>query len=252
MAHTEISIEDEKIYLTIPVEEVTPDIKRNLEERLRKFTLEVIPVKKLSADQNAFMHVLFKQYGEELGYEMIEQKEVMKEQFAIAYDLMEFSTSKCTMDQANEFIAYMIEHAIENDINLYIRNKREKKARHVLEIDFITQRYVIACLRKKMCAACGKIHNEYNTVELHHWKSVASTVGTYEDDDGLSTPFISLCTFHHSEFHNIGVESFKNKWHIEGVWLNEKLVYDLLDIYPRHFKLFRKYLKEGKYKNLKR
>lgn len=250
MAHAEIV--ENKILITIPVEKVTSEIKKELEEILNNYPIEVIPVKKLSAAQNAFIHVLFKQYGEELGYKMIEQKEIMKEQFAITYDLMEFSTSRCSMDQANEFIAYMIEHAIENDINLYIRNKKEKKARHVLEIDFITQRYVIACLRKKMCAACGKIHNEYNTVELHHWKSVSSAVGTYEDDDGLSTPFISLCTFHHTEFHNIGVESFKNKWHIEGVWLNEKLVYDLLDIYPGHFKLFRKYLKEGKYDQLKK
>ena len=237
MAHAVIA--DNKILITIPVEEVTSEIKQDLEEILNNYPIVVIPVKKLSTDQNALIHVLFKQYGEELGNTMIEQKEIMKEQFAIAYDLMEFSTSKCTMDQANEFIAYMIEHAIENDINLYIRNKREKTARHVLEIDFITQRYIIACLRKKMCAICGKIHNEYHTVELHHWKSVSSAVGTYEDDDGLSTPFLSLCTFHHSEFHNTGIKTFKNKYHIEGVWLNEKLVKELKKIYPGHFKAFK-------------
>ena len=90
-----------------------------------------------------------------------------------------------------------------------------------------------------MCAICGKIHDEYNSVELHHWKSVASAVGTYDNDDGLSTPFMSLCTFHHSEFHNTGIESFKNKYHIEGVWLNDRLVIDLKKVYPNHFKGFK-------------
>ena len=111
---------------------------------------------------------------------------------------------------------------------------------------------MIACLRNRVCAICGKRHDEYNIVELHHWKSVASAVGIYENDDGLSTPFISLCTEHHQEFHNRGVESFKEKYHIEAVWLNEQLVFNLLEIYPNHFQLFRKNSKEDKYDYLKK
>ncbi len=216
-----------------------PGLKEEMEERLNNYPIEVIPVKKMSAAQNGLIHVLFKQYGEEKGYTMVEMKEIMKSEFARAYDIFNFETSKCDMQTANEFIAFMIEHAIDNDVNLYILNKKEKTTRHILEIDFITQRYVIACLKKKMCAICGKIHDEYNTVELHHWKSVASAVGTYDNDDGLSTPFMSLCTFHHSEFHNTGIESFKNKYHIEGVWLNNRLVIDLKKVYPNHFKGFK-------------
>ncbi len=250
MAHAEII--GDKIILTIPVEKITVGLKENMEEILNNYPIEVIPTRKLSASQNALIHVLLKQYGDVLGWTMQDMKEYIKEQFALAYDLFEFSTSKCDMQLANEFIAFMIEHAIENDINLYIMNKQDRKSKHILEIDDITQRYVIACLKKRMCAICGKVHDEYNTVELHHWKSVASAVGAYEHDDGLSTPFISLCTQHHSEFHNIGVETFGNKYHIEAVWLNEKLVYELLDIYPGHFKLFRKEMKTGKYDYLKK
>lgn len=238
MAQAEII--GDKIVLTVAVDKVIPGLKEEMEERLNNYPIEVIPVKKMSAAQNGLIHVLFKQYGEEKGYTMVEMKEIMKSEFARAYDIFNFETSKCDMQTANEFIAFMIEHAIDNDVNLYILNKKEKTTRHILEIDFITQRYVIACLKKKMCAICGKIHDEYNTVELHHWKSVASAVGTYDNDDGLSTPFMSLCTFHHSEFHNTGIESFKNKYHIEGVWLNDRLVIDLKKVYPNHFKGFKK------------
>ena len=237
MAQAEII--GDKIVLTVAVDKVIPGLKEEMEERLNNYPIEVIPVKKMSAAQNGLMHVLFKQYGEEKGYAMVEMKEIMKSEFARAYDIFNFETSKCDVQTANEFIAFMIEHAIDNDVNLYILNKKEKATRHILEIDFITQRYVIACLKKKMCAICGKIHDEYNTVELHHWKSVASAVGTYDNDDGLSTPFMSLCTFHHSEFHNTGIESFKNKYHIEGVWLNDRLVIDLKKVYPNHFKGFK-------------
>ena len=237
MAQAEII--GDKIVLTVAVDKVIPGLKEEMEERLNNYPIEVIPVKKMSAAQNGLIHVLFKQYGEEKGYTMVEMKEIMKSEFARAYDIFNFETSKCDMQTANEFIAFMIEHAIDNDVNLYILNKKEKTTRHILEIDFITQKYVIACLKKKMCAICGKIHDEYNTVELHHWKSVASAVGTYDNDDGLSTPFMSLCTFHHSEFHNTGIESFKNKYHIEGVWLNDRLVIDLKKVYPNHFKGFK-------------
>jgi hypothetical protein len=56
---------------------------------------------------------------------------------------------------------------------------------------------------------------------------------------GFSTPFIPLCTEHHQEFHGVGVESFKNKYYIEGVYLNEKLVIELKEIYTNHFKAFK-------------
>ncbi len=250
MAQAEII--GDKIVLTVAVDKVIPGLKEEMEERLNNYPIEVIPVKKMSAAQNGLIHVLFKQYGEEKGYTMVEMKEIMKSEFARAYDIFNFETSKCDMQTANEFIAFMIEHAIDNDVNLYISNKKEKTTRHILEIDFITQRYVIACLKKKMCAICGKVHDEYNTVELHHWKSISAAKGTYENDDGLSTPFISLCTQHHSEFHNIGIESFKNKYHIEGVFLNPQLVFDLLGTYTNHFKLFKRKYKEGFYGNLER
>ena len=77
-------------------------------------------------------------------------------------------------------------------------------------------------------------------------------LGGYEFDDGLQTRFISLCHKHHLEKHNIGREDFSDKYHIEGVYLNEQLVYELLDVYPSHFKLFKKRLKEGYYQNIVR
>ena len=50
---------------------------------------------------------------------------------------------------------------------------------------------------------------------------------------------MSLCTKHHQEFHATGKETFKNKYYIEGVWLNVELVKELKKIYKNHFKAFK-------------
>ena len=95
MAYTEIS--NQEIIITLPVEKVYPGIKEKLEEYLNHFPIKVIPVKKLSQAQNGLIHVLLKQFGDEIGYTLIEIKELMKEQFAISTDRLDFSTAKCDM-----------------------------------------------------------------------------------------------------------------------------------------------------------
>ena len=243
MAYMEIA--NEEIVITLPVEKVYPGLKQQIEERLNHYPIKVIPVKRLSKAQNGLIHVLLKQFGEELGWTMQDMKEYQKEQFALSRDLEKFSTANCDMEMANDFIAFIIEQALENEINLYVLNKHDSRYKSILKVDKTTERYVIACLRAKTCAICGR-----KGVDLHHWKTIASAAGAYENDDGLKTPFMSLCRIHHNEFHEIGQKEFEEKYHIEGVWLNPQLVYELLGVYPNHFKLFRKRLKEGYYRGI--
>ena len=243
MAYMEIA--NEEIVITLPVEKVYPGLKQLIEERLNHYPIKVIPVKRLSKAQNSLIHVLLKQFGEELGWTMQDMKEYQKEQFALSRDLGKFSTANCDMEMANDFIAFIIEQALENEINLYVLNKHDNRYKSILKVDKTTERYVIACLRAKTCAICGR-----KGADLHHWKTIASAAGAYENDDGLKTPFMSLCRIHHNEFHEIGQKEFEEKYHIEGVWLNPQLVYELLGVYPNHFKLFRKRLKEGYYRGI--
>lgn len=243
MAYMEIA--NEEIVITLPVEKVYPGLKQLIEERLNHYPIKVIPVKRLSKAQNGLIHVLLKQFGEELGWTMQDMKEYQKEQFALSRDLGKFSTANCDMEMANDFIAFIIEQALENEINLYVLNKHDNRYKSILKVDKTTERYVIACLRAKTCAICGR-----KGVDLHHWKTIASAAGAYENDDGLKTPFMSLCRIHHNEFHDKGQKEFEEKYHIEGVWLNPQLVYELLGVYPNHFKLFRERLKDGYYRGI--
>ena len=235
----------DELVVTVAVEKIYPSLKKQLEEHLRRLKIRVIPIKKLTKAQNGLIHVLLKQFADELGWTMQDMKEYQKEQFALSRDLEKFSTASCEMEMANDFIAFIIEQALENEINLYVLNKHDNRYKSILSIDKTTERYVIACLRAKTCAICGR-----KGADLHHWNTIASAAGTYENDDGLKTPFMSLCRIHHNEFHEIGQKEFEEKYHIEGVWLNPQLVYELLEVYPNHFKLFRKRLKEGYYRGI--
>lgn len=230
MAQAEII--GEKIVLTVPVEKVLAGTKEQLETELNNYPIEVIPVKKISSAQNGLIHVLLKQYGDELGWTMSDMKEYLKEQFALSYDLFEFSTSKCDMQTANEFITYIIEHALENKVNLYIMNRQDGRYRHIIENDSITNRYIVKCLYEKICVITNK------PAQLDHWDNV-SQIGGYEYCNGLKTRFLPLCQEMHDKKHTIGREAFKELYHIEGIWLNENLVRELKKVYPNHFKGFK-------------
>ncbi len=228
------------------------------EEELNNYPIKIIPQNTITDEQMRLLYVLFKQYGEEIGYTMVEMKELLKEMFCFNQEMGDFSLSPykknpLTKEQATEFLQFIIEQAIENGINLFIKDTKTNSKRHISRIVPDIQRYTIKCLRQKVCAICGSIHDPDNNkfIELDHWDNV-NQLGGYEFDDGLQTRFISLCHKHHIEKHNIGREDFSDKYHIEGVYLNEQLVYELLDVYPSHFKLFKKRLKENFYKNIVR
>lgn len=254
MAYSEIDRLNGVIKLYYPTNKSVEKIEE-WEEELNNYVVEIIPQNTLTLEQMKLLYVLFKQFSEGVEwYDIQLAKDYLKAEYGNIYELGEFSISpnkkNClTIEQATDFIQFIIETGIENNVPMYILDKKTNIRKHIKDIVPDIQRYVISCLKSKRCAICGKIHDEYNTIDLHHWDSVAS-IGGYEYDDGLKTRFISLCREHHTEFHNIGKEEFKNKYHIDGVWLNEQLVYELLEKYPNHFKLFRKNLKDGYYKNL--
>lgn len=226
------------------------------EQEINNYPIKIIPQNTITSEQMKLLYVLFKQYGEEIGYTMLEMKEVLKEEFGFEYELGYFSLSPykknpLTLELATEFIQWIIEHALENNVNLYILDRKNNIQKHIREIVPDIQRYVIKCIKERICCVCGKKHDVPNgkIVDLEHYDNV-NTIGGYEFDDGLKTRFLTLCREHHQQIHNLPKEEFLKKYILEAVYLNPKIVFEILKTYPNHFKLFRKRLKEGYYKNL--
>ena len=233
-------VEDNKIILTVPVKEIKKNTKKKLEDFLNNCPIVVNPVELRTQAQNSLIHVLIEQYAYELGCITSELKKHFKTEFSKATGIEDFETSKLDISTANKFISFIIDHALSNNINLYVYNKHDKTFKNLLEIDEVANRYVIACLKSKKCVICN------SDADLEHWDNV-NQIGGNKYDDGLKGRFISLCRKHHNEKHNTSREEFEKKYHIKGIYLNEKLVSELKEKYPGHFKAF----KEAKNENRK-
>ena len=262
MPYLKIDKENNCINAFIPVE------KRRLreakkkaqewEEELNNYPIRVIPVSMLSQEQNALLHILFKQIADAIGDERENVKIDLKNEFCRLKEIPVFTFERASkdvlsMELASEFINWTIEKALHLDVNLFLKEKGTGILRHARHFIKEIDQYVIACLRERKCAVCNQRHEPENgyIVDLEHWDN-ANSIGGYEFDNGLKTRFISLCRKHHQEKHSLGRKDFEERYVLKGVWLNEKLVFDLLDTYKNHFKLFRKELNEGKYDYLKK
>lgn len=225
-------VENNKIIATVPVKEIKENTKKKLEDYLNNCPIVVNPVELRTQAQNALIHILIDQYAYELGWIISELKKHFKTEFEKATGIEDFETSKTDIKTANLFISFIIDHALSNNINLYIFNKHDRTFKNILEIDEVANRYIIACLKSKKCVICN------SDADLEHYDNV-SQIGGYKYDDGLKGRFISLCRKHHSEKHGIGRTEFEKKYHIKGIYLNEKIVIELKKTYPGHFKAFK-------------
>ena len=226
-----------------------PSPKGVSEDSIKKFSnfldnsnKEFVITHKLSIDQMKLIWVLCTELGELIGYERDDMREIIQSNFCASREYEDFSISPrknnaATMEIASEFTQYIIEFAIEEGYNLILHegHGENKTKKHMREVVPDIRRYVLACLLNKKCAICGTTHN----IDLHHWDT-ANSIGGYKKDDGLKTRFISLCRSHHTLFHSLGENEFKNRYHLEGIMLSENIVNHLKKnkIYGNHFKAF--------------
>lgn len=130
-----------------------------------------------------------------------------------------------SQEEANNFITWLFDFFLDKNIPM-----REEIAQLYAEQQ--NDKYIYSLLKNKKCAICGE------KADLHHFDQ-ASGISGYKYDNGLKTRFMPLCRNHHTEFHNIGMKEFVNKYHITGIWLDETKVKELKKIYPNHFRAFK-------------
>ena len=121
-----------------------------------------------------------------------------------------FSLSNCDVTTAREFINFLVEFIIENDIPTRIP---------LIENCEDIERYVYACLLNKKCAVCGR------HADLHHCNGSVVGMGRNRKEIchiGMRT--LPLCREHHTEIHAVGQEDFLKRYIIEPVRIDERIV----------------------------
>lgn len=144
---------------------------------------------------------------------MGEQKAILKMEFMLKRmtdaERRVFSLSNCSVTVATNFIGFLIDFILSNDIPT--RFPLYEQADDI-------ERYVYACLANKKCAVCGR------PCDLHH--AEGSRIGMGSDREKvhhLGREALPLCRKHHDECHGMPEREFLEKYHLVPVKLDDKL-----------------------------
>ena len=120
-----------------------------------------------------------------------------------------FSLASCDVTTAREFINFLVDFIIENDIPTRVP---------LIENCEDVSRYVYACLMNKKCAVCGR------HADLHHCNGGIVGMGNNRERvNHIGRPALPLCREHHTEIHSVGQEDFLRRYIIEPVRIDERI-----------------------------
>ena len=200
------------------------ETKKQLKQRF----LEVYDMQPLKSPITFFSKYLEKNKDKTIG----EIEKELKETFikSLQSTLIENKTfslalNTLTQSQANDLVKWLLETCIYYDVPL--KMDVETLA------DQYTKAYHYVCLKNKICCICGKEHGV-----LHHYDNVAR-IGGYKNDDGRELRVMCLCFDHHNEVHAIGTKDFSHKYHVVGIYLDDRQIRELKRIYKGHFQAFK-------------
>lgn len=156
----------------------------------------------ISALQRKKIYASIRDFSLFTGYAPEEAKEVLKFLYVERTGREYFSLAACSMDQAREFINFIIDICLENGIilsdSLYERAE---------DIEYTLK----CCLRHRRCSICGR------KGEVHHWDAIGMGNDRKHYNDSQNRK-ICLCRKHHTLAHSYGREKFMQIYHVFGVY----------------------------------
>lgn len=194
----------------------------NIEQALRRGFLKVEIIlwdgRRISPEQRRKCYALLGEIAEytdgiRTAETVDEQKRLLKMEFMLkrmeATERRMFSLSDCDMSTAREFITYLIDFIIANDI--------PTRVPLIDNCDDIAA-YMYACTMHRKCAVCGK------PADIHHCEG--SRIGAGVDRakvHQLGREVLPLCRVHHTELHAMPESEFLKKYHLQAVKIDEAL-----------------------------
>lgn len=195
-----------------------PDLDRALLRQYSKVEVILPDGRKISCTQRRKVYALLGEIAEYVdgirnADTIEEQKRLLKMEFMLkrmeSAERRMFSLSDCDMSTAREFITYLIDFIIANDI--------PTRVPLIDNCDDIAA-YMYACTMHRKCAVCGK------AADIHHCEG--SRIGAGVDRTKvhqLGREVLPLCRVHHTELHAVPESEFLKKYHLQAVKIDEAL-----------------------------
>ena len=168
--------------------------------------------RRLSNDQRKKIFAIIGDVSNYTGHNPDFLKEYFKFSFIGEVDSDYFSLSRrkdhaANMETARKFITYLIDFCFKWNIGTIdtLLNQTE-------DIDT----YLYLAIKYKKCAICNQAG-----ADLHHVDVIGMGRDRRTVDDSKNKK-ISLCRQHHTEAHNMGIDSFRDKYHVYGIEVDEK------------------------------
>ena len=191
-----------ELYITIPNKKLGEILTSKC---IKKAEMRFDDGRTISAEQRKKAYATIRDISEHTGYTPEEQKQWLKVLYIIKTGRECISLSDCSMDEAREFINVILEHAIENGVQL--------KEEGINRTDDIG-RYLYFCIKHKKCAVCGK------DGEIHHEDAIGmGNDRRTTDDSGYKK--ICLCRTHHTIAHQMGRDRFQKSYKVYGIVIKE-------------------------------
>lgn len=194
-----------------------PDLDRALLRQYKKVEIILPDGRRISPEQRRKAYALIGEITEYVdgirnADTIEEQKGILKMEFMLrrmeATERRMFSLADCDMSTAREFITYLIDFIIANDI--------PTRVPLIDNCDDIAA-YMYACAMHRKCAVCGK------PADVHHCEGSRIGAGVdREKVNQLGREVLPLCRVHHTECHS-DEAGFIKKYHLQKVKLDEAL-----------------------------
>lgn len=114
------------------------------------------------------------------------------------------SLSDCTRTQANQIIEVTLDWIFHNDIPLAY------KTSDLLKQD---KSFLYWATVNRNCIICGKQNSQ-----IAHYHAVGRGRNRKKIEH-FDNKVLALCNFHHKEQHDIGIDSFNEKYHLQNSWV---------------------------------
>lgn len=163
-------------------------------------------------EQNKIMHCLFREIavwscGYDTPKEELEYKNYMKQQ----YSEKPFKTSKMTVTEATDFIAFIIEFCFQAGVPF-----RDKGINMTDDIN----KYLFLCLKYRKCAVTGR------PGEIHHVDAIGMGRDRRQVDHSQHR-LVCLSREPHKQAHDMGWEEFAALHHIDGIRISSEQVKEI-------------------------
>ena len=163
-------------------------------------------------EQNKIMHCLFREIavwscGYDTPKEELEYKNYMKQQ----YSEKPFKTSKMTVTEATDFIAFIIEFCFQAGVPF-----RDKGINMTDDIN----KYLFLCLKYRKCAVTGR------PGEIHHVDAIGMGRDRRQVDHSQHR-LVCLSREPHKQAHDMGWEEFASLHHIDGIRISSEQIKEI-------------------------